>query len=180
MRMPATRQVACRVFDLGWMGNGRSSCDFEAFTSLLSQQRAPVLGLDVGTRHIGTALSDEGHHVAFPHIGFQRGSIHDDIDRINAITSASGICIAIVGMPATPVGIPQTFRKPQYASGKQPLQTFIREYSTRVLEQCGVEALAFWDESFSTVVAKDQFMKTAKKSERNDIGMRKRASDTVS
>jgi RNase H-fold protein (predicted Holliday junction resolvase) len=35
--------------------------DLNAFRSLLRSENGPVLGLDIGTRHVGMALSDAGY-----------------------------------------------------------------------------------------------------------------------
>ncbi|PXF49948.1 hypothetical protein BWQ96_00108 [Gracilariopsis chorda] len=57
------------------------------------------------------------------------------------------------------------------------LQTFIRLYSERVLHESGFHGLAYWDESYTSVIATETFMTNAKKSERNNHRLRKRRVD---
>lgn len=149
---------------------GILSADMRLFLEALSRSRGPVMGLDIGTRHIGVALSDEGHSIAFPRGGFRRGRIHEDIASIRKIAGGASICAAVVGMPTC------VNENTEYVA----VQQFIRKYSQLLLPECGVRIIGFWDESFTTQLAKDSFMKHAKKTTRNHLATRKRVIDGVS
>ncbi|KAI0564073.1 YqgF/RNase H-like protein [Gracilaria domingensis] len=122
--------------------------------------------MDVGTRHIGLALSDDARLVSFPHSAFRRRSVLSDVQRLRLLARESQVSCAVVGMPRAPHG-----------AECRALQEFVRLYSHRVLGESGFRAIAYWDECFTTVIAKDEFMSSAKKGERNNSALRKRRVD---
>ncbi|CAN8073127.1 unnamed protein product [Agarophyton chilense] len=140
--------------------------ELQRFYAHVKQSGGPLVGMDVGTRHIGLALSDDARIISFPHSAFRRRSVLSDVKRLRLLASKSKAECAVVGMPRAPEG-----------ADCRALQDFVRVYSQRVLAESGFGALAYWDESFTTVLAKDGFMTTAKKSERNDRTLRKKRVD---
>lgn len=149
---------------------GPLSAQMSSFVEALSECKGPVLGLDVGLRHIGVALSDERHLISFPRGGFGRASIREDIASMRKITGLVEMHAAVVGMPTC------SGRTASYAK----VQDFSRAYAQGVLPECGIRVIAFWDESYTTQLAKDSFMGHAKKRDRNRLATRKRVVDGVS
>lgn len=162
------RPLLLRVYDMS--NGGLASRQMKSFVNAVTESEGPVLGLDVGVRHIGVALSDEKRQIAFSQGGFRRGEIREDIARIKNITRGGAVYVAVVGMPTSSNG------SASYAN----VQAFVRGYSQGVLGECGIHVIGFWDESFTTQLAKDAFMKRSKKSVRNRISTRKRVVDGVS
>lgn len=150
--------------------DGHSPCESQlrGFHQLTMELGGPLLGVDVGTRHVGLAFSDKEHLVSFPHMGFERSEVAVDVQRVRTVASSRGIRCGVVGMPVAPDG-----------SSCASLQRFVRAYSERVLAHAGLKAIAYWDEGFTTVMARDIFMRSVKKSERNSVGLRKRRIDAV-
>lgn len=159
-----------QIFNLIGNGHGLVKSELVAFHRLLNSLRGPVLGLDVGTRHIGVALSDPEHLVSFPHSGFQRHALSSDARRLEKLAYSTSARCAVVGMP----------QSPPHGGDCNALQAFIRLYSQRVLHESGFHGIAYWDESYTSVMATDKFLTHAKKSERNDRQLRKRRIDAVS
>ncbi len=59
-----------------------------------------VLGVDLGSRRIGLALSDPGRHIASPHSVLQRAKTHaDDHRSIVASARESEAVVIVVGLP---------------------------------------------------------------------------------
>lgn len=158
------RPLAIRVFDL--TNGGRASPHLLPFAKALSEFPGPILGLDVGLRHIGVSLSDSHRLISFSQRGFQRAAIRQDIATIRDIIKHAPVHAAIVGMPdkqAAPVG--------------DKLQHFVHMYVQGILPACGIGLVGFWDESYSTLIAKEAFMRRTRKRLRNRLDYRKRAVD---
>lgn len=58
-----------------------------------------VLGLDVGTKTIGIAMSDPGRHLASPVRTLSRRSVRDDTDALGRLVAEESIAEIVVGMP---------------------------------------------------------------------------------
>lgn len=58
-----------------------------------------VLGLDLGTRRIGVALSDAGGSIALPHGAIERRSAADDLAALQALIVDRCVERAVVGWP---------------------------------------------------------------------------------
>jgi putative Holliday junction resolvase len=76
-----------------------------------------VLGLDVGERRIGVAVSDENLMLARPLLVIQRRSRQDDFARLAAIIGEWHVGRVVVGLPLTIEGEigPQARRVKRYA-----------------------------------------------------------------
>lgn len=158
--------VVVKMFDL--TKRGLEGPDLSGFAKALAEFKGPILGLDVGLRHIGVSMSDANRQIAFAQRGFRRGSIRQDIDIIKDVMKFSTTQAAVVGLPTEQVG-PLAKKLPD----------FIRVYSTGVLPVCGIRVIGFWDESFSTQLAKDEFVQRTRKRLRNRISLRKKLVDAV-
>jgi len=62
---------------------------------------ARILGLDIGEKRIGVALSDESQLVARPLMTIERKSKRDDFQRLAQLIAAHDVERVIVGMPWT-------------------------------------------------------------------------------
>ncbi|WP_416900265.1 MAG: Holliday junction resolvase RuvX [Minwuia sp.] len=73
----------------------------EAGPAALKQAAAGkrLLGLDPGTKTIGTALSDPGHKVATPHRTIARKKFAADVAELRAIVDEYGIGGLVIGHP---------------------------------------------------------------------------------
>eukprot|EP00177_Eucheuma_denticulatum_P003763 GFKZ01006809.1.p1 GENE.GFKZ01006809.1~~GFKZ01006809.1.p1 ORF type:complete len:183 (-),score=9.42 GFKZ01006809.1:337-885(-) len=161
-----SRPLALRLFDL--TNGGRASPHFLPFAKALSECPGPILGLDIGLRHIGVSLSDSQRLVSFSQRGFQRAGIRQDITTIRDVIKHAPVHAAIVGMPSA-----------QAAPVADKLQQFVSTYVQGILPECGIGLVGFWDESYSTRIAKEAFMTGTRKRLRNRLSYRKRSVDAA-
>ncbi|MDH3519184.1 MAG: Holliday junction resolvase RuvX [Myxococcales bacterium] len=59
----------------------------------------PVLGLDLGTRRIGLAVSDLAGSIAFPAGHLARRDLAHDLEALRALAAERGISRIVVGLP---------------------------------------------------------------------------------
>ena len=96
-----------------------------------------LLGLDVGTKTIGIALSDTRLVIASPLETIRRRRFHDDVAALFALVDHHGVGGLVIGLPLTLRG------------GDGPRTQSVRQFARNLL---GVRDLpmAFWDERLST------------------------------
>lgn len=96
-----------------------------------------LLGLDVGTKTIGTALSDTRLIIASPLETIRRRRWRDDMAALFALVDRHGVGGLVIGLPLT------------LAGGDSPRTQSVRQFARNLL---GVHDLpaAFWDERLST------------------------------
>lgn len=99
-----------------------------------------VLGLDVGEKWVGVALSDPGGILASPLTVLERKGGPADIEALIALVQEYGVEEVVVGLPLTLKG--------EMGSQGQKAQAFMAELARRA--QAPVIP---WDERFSTVAA---------------------------
>jgi putative holliday junction resolvase len=104
--------------------------------------RVPVgmrlMGLDVGTKTIGTALSDTRLVIASPLLTIRRrGRFHDDAAALFALIDRHGVGGLVIGLPLT------------LAGGDGPRTQSVRQFARNLLALRDLPA-AFWDERLST------------------------------
>ena len=58
-----------------------------------------LIGLDVGERRIGVAVSDEKHVVALPECVIERRSVDEDVRDLSEIARAKDAGLFVVGLP---------------------------------------------------------------------------------
>jgi len=97
------------------------------------------LGLDVGDRTIGVALSDPLGITAQGLTVLERGSINDDVTKILSLVAAHDVCEVVIGLPRSLNG----------SIGPQAKK--VLEFAAR-LEKEGLK-VRLWDERFSTRAA---------------------------
>lgn len=111
----------------------------EAVAGLLVPGR-PLLGLDVGSKTIGVAVSDTSRTIATARETIIRGKFRDDAAALLSIAARAHACGLIVGLPLNLDG----------TSGPrvQSTQAFVR--NLRALTPLPI---AYWDERLSTAAA---------------------------
>ena len=100
---------------------------------------ARVLGLDVGTKTIGTALSDTRLVIASPLETIRRRRFRDDAAALFALIDRHGAGGLVIGLPLA------------LAGGDTPRTQSVRQFARNVLALRDMP-VAFWDERLSTVV----------------------------
>jgi putative Holliday junction resolvase len=117
-----------------------------------------LLGLDLGTKTIGTALSDAGWRFATPGKTLPRGKFMNDLETLRSLVNERHVAGFVLGLPLNMDG----------SSGPRAQST--RAYA-RNLERLGLPLL-LWDERWSTASAERdliaQDVSRAKRAERID------------
>ncbi len=99
-----------------------------------------LLGLDVGTKTIGVAVSDEGGVVATPLKTLSRHGGKRDVAAVRALMDETGATALIVGLPLELSGREGDAARRSRILGRQ------------LAEQLGCE-VDYWDERFTTTEA---------------------------
>ena len=100
-----------------------------------------LVGLDVGDRRIGVAVSDVGRHIASPHSVIERIGWGPDIRRIRAVMEERDADYAVMGLPLN-------------MDGSEGFQAEKIRVFARQVEAAGIR-VCFQDERLSTVTAED-------------------------
>jgi len=108
--------------------------DLKAFM----KQGQRLLGLDVGTKTIGMALSDTRLVIATPFDTIRRTRFRDDLARIRQEVEKQGVGGIVVGLPLA------------LAGGEGPRAQGERQFAKNLLAQLDLP-LTFWDERMSTL-----------------------------
>jgi putative Holliday junction resolvase len=117
-----------------------------------------LLGLDVGTRTIGTALCDAGWTIASPAELIRRGRFSSDLQRLRTLAQSQSVKGLVVGLPLNLDGSdsPRT----------QSVRAFARNLGSLALP------ILLWDERWSTAAVERQMIAAdvtrAKRAERVD------------
>lgn len=61
--------------------------------------KGPVLGLDLGARRIGLAVSDEAARIAFPAGHLERRGLEKDLEALAAVARERAVTRIVVGLP---------------------------------------------------------------------------------
>ena len=96
-----------------------------------------LMGLDVGTKTIGLALSDTRRVVATPLETIRRRRLHDDVVRLGALVDAHAVGGLVIGLPLT------------LAGSEGPRTQSVRQFARNLLAFRDLPT-AFWDERLST------------------------------
>lgn len=104
---------------------------------LLLANGARLLGLDVGTKTIGMALSDTTLMVATPLDTIRRGRFRDDLRRLFAEIARHGVGGIVIGLPLALDG------------SDSPRTQGVRQFAKNLAAQTDLP-IAFWDERLST------------------------------
>ncbi len=125
--------------------------DPPAFAERLAEA-GPLLGLDVGTKTIGIALSDRRRRVASPLETLRRTRFADDARRLCALIDAHAVAGLVVGLPLNMDG--------SEGPRAQSVRAFVRNLGDNLkdslrdnLREKGDLPVLLWDERLSTVAA---------------------------
>jgi putative Holliday junction resolvase len=119
-------------------------CNPTDLTSLLKPGER-LLGLDVGTKTIGMALSDTTRLVATPLDTIRRTRFRDDVKRLLAEIDRHGVGGVVVGLPISLDG------------SEGPRAQGVRQFAKNLLAHCDLP-LAFWDERLSTAAVEREMI----------------------
>jgi putative Holliday junction resolvase len=118
------------------MSNPPRDLSAEAFAARLPAQR-PLLGLDLGTRTIGLAISDVGRRIASPMLTIRRTRFGADAASLLAQAAAHEVAGLVLGLPINMNG------------SEGPRSQATRAFA-RNLAGLTELPLLFWDERLST------------------------------
>jgi putative Holliday junction resolvase len=98
----------------------------------------PLIGLDLGTKTIGVAVSDARRSLATPLETLKRGKFTADAAALGAIAAGRGACGFVLGLPRNMDG------------SEGPRAQASRAFARNLVRALGLPA-ALWDERLSTV-----------------------------
>ncbi len=104
-----------------------------------------LLGLDVGTKTIGMALSDTTLLVATPFDTIRRTRFREDVKRLVAEIERHKVGGLVLGLPVSLDG------------SEGPRAQSVRQFARNVLEHADLP-LAFWDERLSTAAVEREMI----------------------
>ncbi|MBV8935916.1 MAG: Holliday junction resolvase RuvX [Alphaproteobacteria bacterium] len=96
-----------------------------------------LMGLDVGTKTIGLALSDTRRVIATPFETIRRRRFREDMARLSALIEAYGVAGLVVGLPLTLAGT------------DGPRTQSVRQFTRNLLATRDLPTV-LWDERLST------------------------------
>ena len=114
-----------------------------------------LLGLDVGSKTVGLALSDGALIVATPLETLRRTKFTTDAERLAAIIAGHEVGGLVVGLPINMDG------------SEGPRCQSVRQFAANLLERIDIR-LAFWDERLSTAAVTRTLLEA-------DVSRRRRA-----
>ena len=97
-----------------------------------------LLGLDVGSKTIGLALSDRGLTVASPLETLRRAKLADDVAALSDLCEARAVGGLLVGLPVNMDG------------SEGPRCQSVRQFTANLADRGLDLPVAFWDERLST------------------------------
>lgn len=102
--------------------------------------QSTLIGLDLGTKTIGIAVSDIGFKLANPRQLIIRKKFSNDCEQLLQVFKSESVCVAVIGLPVNMDG----------SSGPraQATRAFVRN-----MEKHTAIPFVFWDERLSTVAA---------------------------
>ncbi len=107
----------------------------ELARTLAPRQR--LLGLDVGSKTVGLALSDTTRRVATPHMTLHRTKFTKDADTLLTLIARESVGGLVIGLPLNMNG------------SEGPRCQSVRQFARNLGERVDV-GMAFWDERLST------------------------------
>jgi putative pre-16S rRNA nuclease len=109
-----------------------------------------AIGVDLGTRRIGIAISDSKGKVATPYAVLHRTNDEDDARAIAEIAAAEGATLIVLGHPLS-------------LDGSRGDAALVAEAFAAKLHESG-RRVTLWDERFTTTEANKKLRSTGKKS----------------
>ena len=102
-----------------------------------------LLGLDVGKKTIGLALSDPGQSLATPLKTIKRTKFTKDVEEIKGVIKEYDVKGFVIGYPINMDG------------SEGPRAQSVRDFAIEMDKVLGEEWIALWDERLSTVSVED-------------------------
>lgn len=115
-----------------------------------------LMGLDLGTKTIGLALSDVSLTIATPFDTLKRGKFSADVERLRKIFEDQQVAGLVLGLPVSMDG------------REGPRAQSTRQFAANLLEKIDLP-IAFWDERLSTATVERMLIEEA------DMSRRRRA-----
>ncbi len=106
--------------------------------ALRPEQR--LLGLDVGSKTIGVAISDPGRIIASPHTTIRRSKFARDTEALGTLIGEHDVGGLVIGLPINMNG------------SEGPRCQSVRQFAANLGAKLALD-VAFWDERLSTVAA---------------------------
>jgi putative Holliday junction resolvase len=97
-----------------------------------------LVGLDVGAKTIGVAISDAARRVATPRETIRRGKFAADAAKLAHLVAADRVAAVILGLPVNMDG------------SEGPRCQSVRQFARNLDPHLGEVLIAFWDERLST------------------------------
>ncbi len=113
-----------------------------------------IMGLDVGVKRIGIALSDPMGMIAGGHSVLERGQLNRDLEQLRKLCQDNEVDRIVVGLPRNMNG----------SIGPKALE--IQEFAAKLGEHVDID-IVFWDERLTTVAAEKLLVEA-------DVSRRKR------
>ena len=129
-------------------------CELSELKGLLAAD-ARLMGLDLGTKTIGVAVSDVSRTIATARTTLRRTKLSRDIETLRAMIEGEGIGGIVVGLPVNMDG------------SEGPRAQSARDTAASLAEALALP-VALWDERWSTVAAERAMLDA-------DLSRRKRA-----
>ncbi|HXZ67194.1 MAG TPA: Holliday junction resolvase RuvX [Alphaproteobacteria bacterium] len=140
------------------MSEPQATTDLEAFIAA-APKLTRLLGIDLGTKTIGLALSDAGRAIASPLETLERGKFTEDAQTLAALVAKHTIGGIVVGLPLKLDG------------GESPRSQSTRAFAANLAKALSLPVL-LWDERLSTVAVERALLEAdvsrAKRAERID------------
>lgn len=121
--------------------------ELSALNGLLAAD-ARLMGLDLGTKTIGVAVSDVSRTIATARTTLRRSKLSRDIESLRALVEDEGIGGIVVGLPVNMDG------------SEGPRAQSARDTAARLAEGLALPVV-FWDERWSTVAAERAMLDAA-------------------
>lgn len=140
------------------MSDPRATTDLEEFVGSAAKLTR-LLGIDLGTKTIGLALSDAGRAIASPLETLARSKFTADAEALRALAAQHAIGGIVIGLPLKLDGT------------ESPRSQSTRAFATNLAKALALPVL-LWDERLSTVAVErallEADMSRAKRAERID------------
>ena len=118
------------------MGTDKPLASIAELAAALAHE-ARVMGLDVGSKTIGLALSDVTRTIASPLVTLKRGRFRADARALGRLVEEHGVGGLVIGLPINMDG------------GEGPRCQSVRQFAANLLALLPLP-LAFWDERLSS------------------------------
>ncbi|MDJ0611516.1 MAG: Holliday junction resolvase RuvX [Kiloniellales bacterium] len=126
----------------------------EAFAAALPR-RGRLLGVDLGSKTLGLAISDGARRVASPLETLVRGKFTADAKSLAGLCAEREVAGIVIGLPVNMDG------------SEGPRCQSTRQFATNLVEQAGLDLpIAFWDERLSTAAVERLLVSEADMSRR--------------